>query len=540
MLRITLGPEENINTILGRIEATAAGEVMLVIPADSPFLENVLDLKFLKKEIESSGVKVRLEAEDERGRKAAEQVDGGKRGSTAQKAKPGSDEPFGFVRGDVVGHTNKTDEERAKHEAPASSGIKGRVLDWISAWADFGWLKRLLRGRPTAKFGIVGGILLVVGLGIFSVYWFFPSATVHLVVSSDSLVKSVEVTADPGAEQVDQESQVIPGVLLEAYTQQTLTAGATGEKEVGEKAIGQVRLYNKTTAAKSLGAGTVLVKGRVEGEDLLFVLKDGVEVPAAVEDPLEIEPPEFGKVEVEVEAVEIGEEYNIGKDETLTVGDYSTSELIASTLESFAGGSRQLVTVVTEGDRAKLSETLQDALEEQVREELSGRTVGDQVLATGAMELAMGTPVFDHSVGEEAATFNLTWSASAVGMVYSQADLEELAWGLLADFVPENYQLSEKVEDRQVDVTRAEVTLTPSGERVLKITAKIQGFVMPLVEAEAIRENLAGRSFKAVEAYLSSVSNIESYRIRMWPPLPQAFLTLPHVPERITVEIERK
>lgn len=538
MLRITLGSEENLNSILEKVESSSEGEVVLTLSSDSPVLDNILDLKFLKKEVENLGKSIRFEAEDVRGEGVVSQLS-----SDQLSAAPESDDSFGFVAGKDVAEDWPADEKKEPVDMKKPAVKKTSPLNIKSKLDSL--LKRLsfkdfLASGRAFRVGMVALVLVAVAGIIFGVYWFFPSATVKLVVGSDSLVKTVDLIASPSATSVDIEARVIPGVVLETSVKKYASVKASGEEVVGKKAIGEVWIYNKTDGDKSFGEGVVLTKARVEGEDFKFILNEGVSVPARVVNTSpEGETYTYGKVAVGVTAELIGAGHNLDADETLSVGDHPTNDFVASVKEDFSGGLERTITVVTASDRDTLFTDLKSVLDAQIQEELGNRIGGDQQLAPGAMTIFWGDPIFDREVGAEATEVGLSLAASATAIAFSQDDLDEVVMYLLADFVPSGYQISDNPEDRSAEVVSSEIDFS-GAENVLQLSTKLRGFVIPTVLEKEIKEQIAGRSFSAVEEFLSSIPNIESYEINLWPPLPGPLQTMPHVEERIRVEIERK
>jgi len=105
---------------------------------------------------------------------------------------------------------------------------------------------------------LVGVFLLLIGLGI-GFWWVVPKADVVININSEMLVKNVDITASAKAEKVSESDKEIPAVLLEAVRKLSDSIQTSGEKEVGEKAKGTVKIYNKTSGKKTFSKGTKLI-----------------------------------------------------------------------------------------------------------------------------------------------------------------------------------------------------------------------------------------------------------------------------------------
>lgn len=498
MPELFLEPSDNLLTALKKIKEAPFEEIELVLPPESPLLDNLLNLKILKKEARKAGKRLKIksysggEMEDLAGGTAGEVV--------PDKA------TFGFVRGKDIA------------EAALAKGY-GRSL------------KVKLGRNFLIPLGAIGFLVALLVLG----YLYVPKATVNLSVDSEALVKSFEIEASPSAQSINEEQRVIPAVKITATGQEESEGEATGKKEVGEKAKGVVTLYNKTNSEKSFPAGTVISKGRVEGEDLRFLLENGLTVPARTSTTSAEQVTTYfpGRVEVSVTAEKIGEEYNLSRGETFNVANYPTNDFIAQCYADFAGGTKRKVSVVSIKDREKLEEELKSKLESRLRNDLESRLVGDQKLEKGAVSFKELKKDFDKEVGEEADKFNLKMEFSALGFAYSQGQLKDLLGKLLKEFVPEQYELSSAEGGVEVFGAKTE-------KEVLEFTAKVQGFVIPKIDKESLRNELAGKPLDWGCSYISSIANIRDCSINLWPPFPRFLRSLPHRRERIEMEVLRR
>lgn len=547
MLNIILGSEENLNAILEQIESSPEESVTLSLSLDSHHIDNLLDLKFLKREIEDSGKKVTFVAEDERSKNVVKKLNkAGRTATTAVEMEEGVDD-FGFVTGrDIAENIHKKNMEQKLEEGKQDEENKNMKKTKpkkrkLRLGINLESIKNSLTNGSLLKIVIICIGLAVVFGTILGVYWFYPKATIKLIVSSDSLVKTVDLIASTSAELVDIDKQIIPGVAVTASAQQSATVKASGTKEAGQKATGTVVIYNKTDEDKDFESGTVLYKARVDGDALEYTLNTSISVDAqTVVETSPTEPPEYeyGRISADVTATLFGSEYNLDEDETLTINDHPTDEFIADVSENITGGSQKTVTMITESDIETLLASLKQTLEKQVETALEGKLADDQQLISGATDIFWGTPMFSNIAGEEADDVTCTLSVSASAIVFSQEDLNNAVLFLLADFVPSGYQMTDNPDDLSAEVVRGETGTNDEGAYVT-LSTKLRGYVMPTVEESEIRQNVSGRSFRAVEKYLSTIPNIDSYEIKLWPPLPGPLQTMPHVKNRIIVEIER-
>ena len=74
----------------------------------------------------------------------------------------------------------------------------------------------------------------------------------------------------------------------------------------------------------------------------------------------------LGQTRAMIEAGDIGPEYNLAKDASLTFKDGNLSELIAKANSAFAGGSKQEIAAVSPEDRTRLEADLTQKINQEV------------------------------------------------------------------------------------------------------------------------------------------------------------------------------
>lgn len=129
----------------------------------------------------------------------------------------------------------------------------------------------------------------------------------------------------------------------------TSSTEATGQKTIGEKAIGEVTIFNPFSNALNLTKGTVLTSSN----NLKYELTTIVSVAGSSAD-YDTGTITMGQTKASVIAQEIGEEYNLPKDEKLYLKDSSGTQILAKVKESLTGGSKQSVQAISAEDKANV------------------------------------------------------------------------------------------------------------------------------------------------------------------------------------------
>ena len=507
MLELTDGLFEALEKIKKNLPevpgAPAEGRLALTIPEGSSLLSNLLTLKILKRESKKMGIALELQTDDLRGQ------------NLLATLTPPEPSPLGFQRG--------VDVYTEAGQAVEKSGRK---------------LLTFLKSPFLKKFLLFLGLgLLGIGL-IFALLWTVPKATVRLTIRSEALVQSFELTASPSATTLDASRKILPAVLIEVEEKGEQRAQATGKKEKGTKAEGEVTIYNWTDEDKTFTKETALTLIRVEGEKLKFLLDEAAEVPAqsttvstSTEERTTTHTP--GKKTVRARAGEVGEEYNIAEDEEFSITGISTDEFLAQSSSAFEGGKKEEVRIVTSEDQGRLLTRLKDELQKKANEDIKSRTVGDQKLNEEAVTYEILGQTFDKEVEEEAEEFTLNLRLKGSALVYSQTQLDELVSELLAENVPDDFNLSDK--ELVTEVSAAKIEEGEDGGKMLQIIAKTKAAVISKVDENRIKEDLVGRSLESAQKYLESVPGVSAVQITVFPPLPGALTRMPRLTSRIEI-----
>lgn len=508
---LSLETNDNLFSVINKIKNSPEENISLPVSASFLCTQNRLNLKLLLREAKILKKNLSFAPQDA----ISEELVAGFQSEEDSQASSA----FGFIPGRDIATAAEKSQPRFTNKF--SLPKFPRLLEFPPVKGHIGWVV-----------GILALILVFGGISLFLLNY-IPRATVTLTVSSESLVKSIEVEASTSAEKADVKQRIIPAVVITASAKGKGEGEATGKKEAGERALGKVTIYNKTEASKNIRKGTTLRRIAVEsGGDLAFSLASDISVPARSS----VTTPQpgfvFGQAEASVSAVVIGPAGNLTPNQTFSIGDLSTADIIAQNKESFSGGVVRLVKVIAKEDQQKIFEALSKDLEEKLKADLRSRLVGDQKLEEGALVSTTVKKSFDKNVGDEADKFNLELEKQANALAYSPQALDELLGEILKDLVPVNYELYS--QDKSVSVTGVR---TEGG--VLKFTAKVKGYIVPRLEIEKIQKDLAGRGLADANSYLTSLPGIDAARLEVFPVL-KFWQKVPGIKDHITIVVDRK
>lgn len=499
--------------IVKKLKGIEDREVELVFNQMSPLLENLLAFKIIEAEAGLLGKSLRFIFED---------VNFSYLNQALAKKPAGIDlHPSPFREEKEAGQLSL-----AAVDSSVVSQDDGRKKD-VPAWRSI--LK--IPGRWTQRLIYIFWIgLFLLGFGLAAYY--LPRAKVSLTVESEPLVKTLELTASTSAQAVSKEQNTIPALEIFTSARRSESSPSSGRKDVGEKAVGVVNIYNKTLSPLTLPAGSLVTKGTIAGDDLRFLTKSSITVPART--PQADSPSGYipGKGSVEIAAEKIGDGHNLPAKTIFLVAGKSTAEIIAENDDNLSGGSRREVLVVTDEDQKKLFERLSGLIKEDLRQTLLGKLVGGQIIDENSVSFEVLSKSYDKSPSEEAENLSLILEMKAKVLTVSESDLKSLVSGKLSDFVPEGYELFG--DEKTVELVEAKL----SGG-VLNITAKGKGFIIPKIDQEGIRNRLQGKTLDEARNYLGGLTNVSSFKIEQFPNLGRLSF-LPFRADSLTVETVRK
>lgn len=511
---LTLETNDTLFTVISKLRALPETEIALPVSGDFSWTQNRLNLKLLLREARILKKNLTFKPQD----KISEDLVSGLQ--TEENNEEGS--TFGFVTGkDIVEHTERSEPTRQV----ISKSIRIPKLPVLPLLSLNGGKIRWLAGG----FGLV---LILLSSSYFLLNY-VPRATVTLTVSSESLVKGIEVEASTSATIADVKARIIPATIITATAKGKGEGEATGKKDVGDKAQGKVIIYNKTDNSRLIRRGMLLRRITVEsGGDLPFLLSFDVSVPARESVTTPQPGFAFGQAESTVSAQQIGTASNLTPNQTFSVGDFSTADFIAQNKEAFSGGATRSVKIITKDDQQKILDALGKDLDEKLKADLRARLVGDQKMEDGAVTVNVTKKSFDRSVGDEADKFNLDLEKQATALAYSPQVLEELLGDILKDLVPANYELYS--QDKSVSITGVRVE-----KGIMKFTAKVKGYIVPRLDLEKIKSDVAGRPINEANTYLTSLPGLDSANLTVFPVL-RFWQKVPAVKGHINIIVDRK
>lgn len=351
-----------------------------------------------------------------------------------------------------------------------------------------------------------------------------PKANLELVFTSQTLNQKVRVKVDPAAAEVDPQNAVLPASSVTVTKSGRKTAPATGKKIIGDRAKGEVTIYNRRAdGGKTFAAGTV-----ISAENKDFVLDSNVQVASAsAAADYSVVP---GKAKVSVTAKNFGPESNLAAGNEFQVNTFSKSTYVAKNDSALTGGTKQEIKVVSAKDQSDLKKTLLDELKLQAAQEIESEKANLQVFPATAVASAEDEK-YSADAGKEAESVDLELSAKITALAVEKQNLENLLSALLRDTIPQGFTLA--LEDLNIGIE----DVTPEDDAV-SFDAVVAAKLSPTVSRSEIIKMALGKRPAAALKQIESLPHLRRVNLTISPKLPAFFLWIPSQEKRLNLEIK--
>ncbi len=384
-------------------------------------------------------------------------------------------------------------------------------------------VKELLKAGGSKRKIILGAaaVLLVLIAGALFFLLSDTKATVSSLVNPKTAQKTTSVTFSPD-QATDIGSGVIASQPLSVSENGSITANATGTKDVGTSAKGAVTIFNIGTGQLTLPSGTKLTSPN----NLVFTLDSSVTVASGDA----ILGASTGSVNVT--GSDIGQEYNLPSGTKFTVAGQDSS-VAAKNDNAFSGGSKKSVTVVSADDIQKLMDGLPKELEGKAKSDIAPKVTGDNVMLESFVSENVDTnsDTLDHKAGDQAANVTLKGTVDFETLTYNKNDMLKLAQSLFSNS-------DTQVSQDNLSVNAKNVVLNKDGS--VSADLEISAGLLPKLDNDTTAKQIAGLSIAKARNVLSNMAQVENVGIDLKPNIPFLSENLPGEPKKITIQITAK
>lgn len=299
----------------------------------------------------------------------------------------------------------------------------------------------------------------------------------------------------------------------------------TGKRDIGEKAKGEVTLYNFDDKDKVFSKGTI-----IQLDSLKFTTDDEVKVAAStLASDASAKLP--GKSKVKVTAQDIGTESNLDKSKRFKIADLSQSIYFAMNDAAFTGGTRKTVRTVSSRDQEDLKASLLQKAKDQQKQEILKTQNKLVTLLDSLMDFQLADIKFSKELGEEGENLSLQAKVIAKYYYFDTALMTAVLKKEVEKDVPAGYALENKnLTFKIISATKDKTGLT------IQLNLKAKG--TKKIDTKSVMTQIRGKQVSSVESLLKSEYGAKSSNINVVPPLIIIQNMLPLFEKNTTLTIE--
>lgn len=404
------------------------------------------------------------------------------------------------------------------------------VLMWVRSLMVF-FIK--LSGKMFALRSIKSGgaIFLILGLilifaALISLLYFFHKAAVTVYFEGKKEKKELQVLGVLGK----QDEAALMLRKKDIVIESTDSKETTGKKTIGEKASGQVSIYNKEASEKTFKKGTILT----DSQGLKFLLDSEVKVASATES-LTAEGNVLtvtGKAKTQAKAFDIGPEGNIKKGEKLSIENASQNLYFAVVESPFLGGSKKDVKTVSKDDIEELKNKLIEKMKKE-KNKILAKNDKEARFIEALTEVDIVEEQYSKELGEEGDSLKLTGKGKVTVYTYNDVELRRVVADKLKDSISKDRQLP--LSNISYKIDRAE-----KSNDTVELTVKVEAEVIPKLDENSFRQKIAGKSTSKIKKIVEEEYKAIGYKLSVDTPVPFFKSRLPFFKKNIFLRIESR
>jgi len=275
------------------------------------------------------------------------------------------------------------------------------------------------------KLGIVAAVVLLVVLigGWWLCFVILPSASVDVKTDSMALQANTDLTLNSSNSQLNVGAGQVPAVSAQTQKVATQQVPATGQKDNGTKASGQVVLSLKDCSQDQV---TVPAGTGVTTNNLTFITQQSatlqsVRIGNQCKNNLQ---PSASSATVNVTSQDNGDKYNVASGASYTVVGFSN---VGGSGSAMTGGTSVIVKVVSQADvdgaKQKIASADTTAIQQELQQKLASQ---NQFVITATFNPGTPTVTTSANVGDQADGVTVTQTTTYTMLGVQQSNLKSI------------------------------------------------------------------------------------------------------------------
>ncbi len=513
---IQLETGDDAGSVRDRLSFIRGQRVLLIWPEEGTILMRKLDLVLIQREAMRRSIRLALVTHDPQVVQNATELNI----STIETI--GASERGRWKRGRSKVFTSRS--QRPEDE-PIPDDLK-EVASRVYA-EDTANQKRWRRIQRLALFIV----LLILAGGL--TYVFLPSATIQITPASGEVNGQAEIVADPQITSVDVENRIVPATKLSVQVEDTGTIETSGAQNLGDSpASGSVVFINQTNQAVTIPADTTVITSA--GIPIQFRTTQEAELAAGV----------GFQVEVPIEALptSAGEVGNVDSGVINTVVGTLATDVTVRNLAPTSGGASQSQSAVSDEDKDRLLATVRQQLQARAYVEMEPRLSPTQFIILETVHIAEERSdwmTYSANVGDVTDTLSLTMRVVVEATAVDEQFGQQIVYAQMSSQVSQGqFGKSIEIKPESIAYERGAVLSVDSITGRVTFTMTSTGLVASTIDAEQVRQQLAGRSINDAIAQIVSDYNLQQGTTPIISVSPDWFGNMPLLPMRINVVLQ--
>ncbi len=527
---IYIDVDDDITTIIDKVEASPHKVVALVLPKRSSVLQSIVNTRLLKRSADSADKNVVLITSEPSllplagaaGLHVAKNLQSKPEipdSPLDKPAAPAFDDP------DVDPSSAKLDYHRSIGELAASHSVdepESIDLDEGEGDEDTAEPKAKTAAPPPKdkklkvpnferfRLILILGILGVVGFIIFIILAIFvlPKAVITIKTESEPVSTNFTLTTSDSQKTLDKEKRIIPSVLKTQDQSSSQQAQATGQQNNGTKATGSVTM--SAGACSATVPSDVPAGSGITTSGLTFIAQSGTSFAPVVSS---------GKCtyqstgSTKVTAQTAGAKYNVASS-TFSVS--GRPDVSASSSAAMTGGTDNNITVVSQSDvdgakqKAATASSADDFKRNLIKQlNDSGFYVLDSTFKADSQSVSASP-----DVGQQANTTTVTVKISYSVLMVPKSDLTDIIKDQLAKQVDKNKQ---KLSNDDVLKTAAVIVQSQSSPTVASLQVSEDTTAVPIIDVNTVKKQAGGQKSGDIKKSLESLPGVKEVTVKMSP-----------------------
>jgi len=299
---------------------------------------------------------------------------------------------------------------------------------------------------------------------------------------------------------VDNNKEITDKIKISSQSSEikiSLSKKTTGERKIGDKAKGEIIIYNNNLdAGESIAKGTAIVAEN----GLRFLTDEEVKVSSASGDASNPKP---ATVKVKVVAIDIGDEYNLNPGYKFKI-EGKSANLMAKNEVAFGGGVKKTIKTVAKSDI--------EELRKQALEKVKSKTFDlekDKKIINDLTEVILTEEKFSKESGEQADEIELEAKGKKIFYFYDANQLKNRLYFILKKEQPKELI----IEKNQIKENLIKVEKIKNGQ--INLQFNIEALLAKKIDLDSLKKRLVFIDKKQIADVLKDQFQINRYDFKL-------------------------